>query len=76
MQALGQGDVAPGRRDNNLGEKKTQIWGERMQSVKICKSEWGEIDEDLENKDESVRRHNHLSVRGVMTSLGVFPRYS
>ena len=47
-----------------------------MQSVKICKSEWGEIDEDLENKDESVSRHYHLSVRGVMTSLGVFPRYS
>ena len=44
-----------------------------MQSVKICESD---IDEDLGNKDENLRRHYHLSVRGVMTSLGVFPRYS
>ena len=49
------------------------IW---MQSVKIRESEWVEIDEDLGNKDENLRRHYHLSVRGVMTSLGVFPRYS
>ena len=47
-----------------------------MQSVKICESERGEIDEDLENKDGNLRRPYHLSVRGVMTSLGVFPRYS
>ena len=47
-----------------------------MQSVKICKSEWGEIVEDSGNKDENLRRYYHLSVRGVMTSLGVFPRYS
>ena len=44
-----------------------------MQSVKICESD---IDEDLENKDGNLRRPYHLSVRGVMTSLGVFPRYS
>ena len=49
------------------------IW---MPSVKICESEWGEIDEDMENKDEDLRRHNHLSVSGVMTRRGVFPRYS